>query len=63
MEVNKKLKEYLDSHGITQAFLVKKTGLPHWVLSNIINGKRRVTADELGKIAVALNVSANIFLD
>ncbi len=62
MEANKKLREYLDSHGITQAFLVKKTGLSHWVVSNIMNGKRRVSADELGKISQALNVSADIFL-
>lgn len=62
MEVNRKLKEYLDSHGITQAFLVKKTGLSHWVVSNIVNEKRKVTADEIGKIAGALGVSVDIFL-
>lgn len=62
MEANLKIKEYLDSHGITQAFLVSKTGISQEKMSNIINGKRRVTADELGKIANALNVSADIFL-
>ncbi|MGM9969818.1 MAG: helix-turn-helix domain-containing protein [Anaeroplasma sp.] len=62
MEVNKKLKEYLDSHGITQAFLVKKTGISQEKISNIINSRRKVTADELGRIANALEVSANIFL-
>lgn len=62
MEVNKKLKEYLDAHGITQAFLVKKTGISQEKISNIINSRRKVTADELGRIANALGVSANIFL-
>lgn len=62
MEVNKKLKEYLDSHGITQAFLVKKTGISQEKISNIVNLRRKVTADELGKIANALKVSADIFL-
>lgn len=63
MEVNKKLKEYLDAHGITQAFLVKKTGIPHWTICNILSGKRKITAEELGRISNALGVSANIFLE
>ena len=62
MEVNKKLKEYLDSHGITQAFLIRKTDIPRSTINNIVNCKRKVTADELGRIANALKVSANIFL-
>lgn len=63
MEVNEKIKQYLEEHGISQMFLVKKTGFPHWLISNIVNGKRNVTAGELGVIAKALNVSADIFLD
>ena len=63
MEANKKLREYLDSHGITQAFLIRKTGIPRSALNNIMNGKRKVTADELGKISQALKVSADIFLN
>lgn len=62
MEVNEKIKKYLEEHGITQAFLVDKTGIPHWALSNSLNNRRNLTASELGKIAKALNVSADIFL-
>lgn len=62
MEVNEKIKQYLEEHGISQAFLVNKTGIPHWIISNIVNGKRNVTANELGLISKALNVSADIFL-
>lgn len=62
MEVNEKIKQYLDEHGISQAFLVNKTGIPHWAISNMLNGKRGITAVELGAIARALDVSADIFL-
>ncbi len=62
MGVNEKLKQYLEEHGIKQSFLVEKTGMPHWIISNIINGNRKISANELGSIAKALNVSADIFL-
>lgn len=63
MTVNEKIKQYLTDHGISQAFLVDKTGIEQVKISNIINGKRNISANELGKIAKALNVSADIFLD
>ena len=62
MEVNFKIKKYLEEHGITQAFLERKTGISHNKLSRILNGKRKVSAEELGKITQVLNVSNDIFL-
>ena len=62
MSVNEKIKEYIESHGITQKFLCDKTGIAPEKMSNIINGKRKVTGEELLLIANALGVSANIFL-
>ena len=41
MEVNEKIKQYLDEHGISQAFLVNKTGIAQEKISNMINGKRK----------------------
>ena len=61
--LNQKLKEYIESHGITQKFLVDKTGIAPEKMSNIMNGKRKVTGEELLLIADTLKVSANIFLD
>ena len=60
--INFKIKEYIDNHGITQKFLVDKTGITPEKMSNIMNGKRKVTGEELLKIADALKVNANIFL-
>ncbi len=62
MGVNEKIKQYLEEHGISQTFLVNKTGIAQEKISNMINGKRNITAAELGKISKALNVSADIFL-
>lgn len=63
MSVNEKIKQYLDEHGIKQAFLAKKTGISSDVISKIVLNQRNITAIELGKISKALNVSADIFLD
>ena len=62
MTVNEKIKKYLEEHGITQTFIEKKTGLSQDKVSKLLNGKRKVSAEELGLIASALNVDANIFL-
>lgn len=62
MTVNENIKEYIESKGITQKFLVDKTGIAPEKMSNIVNGKRKVTGEELLLIAKALEVNANIFL-
>lgn len=62
MELNENIKKYLEEHGITQKFLCDKTGITPEKISNILNGKRKITGEELLKVAQALNVNANIFL-
>lgn len=62
MEVNKKLRKYLEDNGIKQSFLISVTGISQEKMSNIITGKRKITAEELSKICIALNVSADLFL-
>ena len=62
VKVNEKIKKYLEERGITQAFLAKKTGISHDKLYKIFNGKRKLSAQELGDIASVLNVDPNIFL-
>lgn len=63
MSVNERIKQYLEEHGIKQAFLVKKTGISKEKMSLILNKNRKLTAEELGTIANALGVDANIFLE
>lgn len=63
MNVNEKIKQYLQERGIKQAFLVEKTGMSKQAISAVLNTNRKLTAEELGKIANALGVSPNIFLE
>ena len=63
MGLNENIKKYINEHGITQKFLSESTGIAQEKMSNIINGKRKITGEELLKIANVLNVNANIFLD
>lgn len=57
------IKEYLESSGIKQTFIVEKTGIPSNTLSDILNNKRRLLADEFIKIISVLEVDANYFVD
>ncbi len=63
MNVNENIKKYIEAKGITQKFLIDKTGITPEKMSNICNGKRKVTGEELLLIARALEVNPNIFLD
>jgi len=54
---------YLEENGIKQKFVSEKTGIPENTLSTILNGKRKMDADEFIKIVFALNVDANYFID
>ncbi len=56
------IKKYLEENGIKQEFLVSKTRIASNTLSDILNGKRRLLADELVEIILALNVDANYFI-
>ena len=62
MEAERKLKLYLEEHGIKQQFVCDKTGIDKVTLSNILNGKRKLTANELLLIANAINVPLNFFV-
>ena len=62
MSVNEKIKKYLEERGITQMWLSQATGIAQEKISNIVNSKRRVTAEELLSICSALNISADLFI-
>ena len=62
MIVNRKIKQYLEERGISQTWLSKVTGIPYKTVNSIINSTIKVSAENLGKIAAALDVSADIFL-
>ena len=58
-----KIGQYLNDKGIKQAYLVNKTGLPAYVVSDICTGKRKsVDAVVYYKICTALGVDLDYFL-
>lgn len=61
IKVEIKLKQYLEDHGIRQQFICDKTGMDKVTVSNILNGKRKLTANELLNIANALELPLNFF--
>jgi transcriptional regulator with XRE-family HTH domain len=63
LNTNTKIKQYLESNGIRQEFVATKIKMKKNIFNNIVNGKRRITADELKLVADALKVDANIFLN
>lgn len=63
MNVNEKLRDYLKERGITQQFVINKTGIERSRFNRIINGQIKITADEISLIAKSLGVSSSIFLD
>lgn len=62
MRVYQKIKKYLEENGIKQKFLSDKTGIPENTLSMMLNGSRKIDADELVKIVISLNLDANYFI-
>lgn len=64
MDVGLKIGKYLSDHGITQAFIVNKTGIPAWAVSDICNGKRNnIDCIAYYKICKALGVSMETFIE
>lgn len=57
-----KIREYLKEHGITQTHVANKINMPIKSFSEMINGKRKCTAEEARDIAIALNLNPGFFL-
>ena len=62
MKVYAEVAKYLEENGIKQSFLVEKTGIEQGKMSNILSGKRVLTADELALICKALNKAPGTFI-
>ena len=62
METGIRIRQYLTEHGITQAFLSEKSGIPAPKLNLALNGKRRLTFTEYEYICWALGVAPETFI-
>lgn len=54
-----KIKNYLEENGIKQTFISDKTGIPLTTLNQILNGNRKILAEEYFSICEVLHINAN----
>ena len=53
------LKRYFENNNISQYEIEKKTGISQSKISLVLNNKRKLTADELIKIAIVFDLDLN----
>ena len=63
MDVGTKIKEYLESKGISQAFLSSRSGIPAAKLNLALNSKRKLSLPEYESICWALGVGVDTFME
>lgn len=59
--LGQKIKDYLKSVGVTQAFVSDKTKISQSTLSSMLNGERKILAEEYFLICKALNLDFAFF--
>lgn len=63
MLVYQKVKQYLEDHGIRQSFVAEKCNISLSTFNSMLNGKRKMYAEDLRLICLTLNVSPELFIE
>ena len=58
-----KIKEYLNSKGISQTFVANQSGISVSTLNSALNGNRKLLAEEYFLICMVLDVPLYLFID
>ena len=61
MRINNLLKDYLNSNGIKQSHVCDETGIRRDTMWKILQGQRKITAEEFLCICDALNINPDVF--
>lgn len=61
MPLELSIREYLISHGISQAFIARKCGISKQKLNGILNGRQEIKARELKAVCEAVGVPCDYF--
>lgn len=59
--LNSFIKQYLDDNGIKYTYVADEIGVAKNVFSSMLNGKRRITAEEYILICAAIKVDTKYF--
>lgn len=63
MLVYQKVRQYMEEHGIKQKNVAESCNFNPSTFNAMLNGKRKMYADDLRLICYALNVSPEIFIN
>lgn len=58
-----KIKKYLKNKGISQTFIANKTGIPISTLNAVLNGNRKLLAEEYFVICQVLDTPLDTFME
>ena len=61
MQVYERVREYIEANHIKQKSVAEAASIPNVTFNAMLNGKRKMYAEDLRAICFALNVSADIF--
>ena len=62
MNVNAKLREYVDREGIKQSYICEQTGMSADAVSRILRSNRKITADEFLNFCIVLKLDPRSFI-
>ncbi len=60
--LGERIKDYIDSQGLKLGAIAERIGIPMNTFSTMMNGKRKITAEEYFAICKALNVPLDMFV-
>lgn len=63
MYVFEKIRTFIDTRGIDPVSLAEAAGIPPAIFSAILQGKKKLYADELKAICIALDLPVSNFVD
>lgn len=63
MSIELAIRDYLVSHGITQAFVARKCGWSKQRTNAILTGKRKIRGDEIKAVCEAIGVPYDYFFN
>ncbi len=62
MEVYKRINSYIEASGLDRPTLAQRAGFTEEIFDKMMRGRRKIYADDLRAICLAMNVSPELFL-
>lgn len=63
MQIYEKVRTFIDERGLKQKSVAESAGIPNATFNAMMNGKRKMYAEDLKAICIALNVPASTFIE